>query len=201
LVEPGSTAVICHEMQRGVVGDLAHPGWQTAEAVAESKMVPNAARLFDCARSAGVRVIHCAAAFRADHAGSFTNAPILQGRMADDDFLIIGTPEVDPIPELWDPDADVVMHRFHGMSAFAGTEMDWILKSLGVRTVIATGVSLNRGITGTVIEAINYGYRVVIPRDCVVGYPRSYGELMLEHTLAALAWVTDSDEVTKCWAS
>jgi nicotinamidase-related amidase len=200
LVEPTSTVVLCHEMQRGVVGDLARPGWQTAEAVAESKAVPVLADLFAAARSAGSRVIHCGAAFRRDYAGSFANTPILRGRMADPTYLIEGTGDVEPLPELWDKGGDLVVHRFHGMSTFAGTELDWILKSLGTQTVIVTGVSINRGVFGTVIEAVNYGYQVVVPRDCVVGYPRDYGEIVLEHSLAALAWLSDSAEVMAAWA-
>jgi nicotinamidase-related amidase len=199
LVDPSTTAIICHEMQRAVVGDLARPGWPTADAVNEAKVIPNLARLLDAARARGIRVVHCAAAFRADHAGSFDNAPILEGRLADADYLIEGTPDVDPVPELWNRDTDVVMHRFHGMTSFAGTELDWLLKSFGAKTVIVTGVSLNRGVTGTVIEAVNYAYRVVIPRDCVVGYPQEYGDAVLEHTLAALAWLTTSDEISACW--
>jgi len=186
-------------MQRGVVGDLARPGWQTAEAVEEAKIIPSSARLFDAARRHGIRVIHCAAAFRPDHAGSFENAPILEGRLADPDYLIEGTPDVDPVPELWDPKTDVVMHRFHGMTSFAGTELDWLLKSFEAKTVVVTGVSVNRGVTGTVIEAVNYGYRVVIPRDCVIGYPKEYSDLVLEHTLGALAWVTTGDDIIDAW--
>jgi biuret amidohydrolase len=120
--------------------------------------------------------------------------------MADSGYLMEGSPDVDPIPELWD-DRDVVLQRFHGMTPFAGTELDWILKSLGAKTLVVTGVSLNRGVTGTVIEAVNYGYQVVIPRDCVVGYPAGYGDQVLEHTLAALAWLTDAAALARVWSA
>ncbi|HEY2303800.1 MAG TPA: cysteine hydrolase [Acidimicrobiales bacterium] len=199
LVEPGSTAIVCHEMQRGVVGDLAAPGFQTAQAVAESGIIPRNARLFDAARANGIRVIHCAAAFRPNRVGSFANTPQLAALMSSSDYLVVGTPSVDPVPELWQEDDDVVMHRFHGMSSFAGTELDWLLRSLNATTVILTGVSVNRGITGQTIEAVNFGYRVVIPTDCVVGYPKEYSDMMLEHTLAPLAWLTTADEVVKAW--
>ena len=198
LVEPTSTVVLCHEMQRQVVGDLAVPGWQTAEAVAEANMVSTLAGFLADARRAGVRVVHICAAFRPDYVGSFRNAPILQGTMADGGFLIEGTPGVDPIPELLDP-SDVVLYRYHGMTPFAGTELDWILKSLKAQTLVVTGVSVNRGVTGTVIEAVNYGYHVVVPRDCVVGYPAAYAEMVLEHTLAALAWLSDAAEIAAAW--
>jgi biuret amidohydrolase len=199
LVEPGNTAIVCHEMQRGVVGDLAAPGFQTAQAVGESGIIPRNARLFEAARANGIRVIHCAAAFRRNRVGSFANTPQLAALMSSSDYLVVGTPSVDPVPELWQEDEDVVMHRFHGMSSFAGTELDWLLRSLNATTVILTGVSVNRGITGQTLEAVNFGYRVVIPTDCVVGYPKEYSDLMLEHTLAPLAWLTTADEIMSAW--
>jgi nicotinamidase-related amidase len=187
-------------MQRGVVGDLAAPGFLTAQAVAESGIIDVNVRLFEAARAREIRVIHCAAAFRKNRVGSFANTPQLAALMGAPDYLVVGTPSVDPVPELLDEEADVVMHRFHGMSSFAGTELDWLLRSVNASTVILTGVSLNRGITGMTLEAVNFGYRVVIPTDCVVGYPKDYSDMMLEHTLAPLAWLTTADEITANWA-
>jgi nicotinamidase-related amidase len=199
LVKPGVCAVVCHEMQRGVVGDLASPDFPTARAVAESGIVGSNAKLFAAARANDIRVIHCAAAFRKDRAGSFANTPMLEALLDNPGHLVAGTPAVDPVPELWSEDLDVVMHRFHGMSSFAGTELDWLLRSLHATTVIVTGVSVNRGVTGQTLEAVNYGYRVVIPTDCVIGYPKEYSDAVLEHTLAPLSWLTTSDEIVGAW--
>jgi nicotinamidase-related amidase len=85
------------------------------------------------------------------------------------------------------------------MSPFTGTELDSFLRSERVGTVIATGVSLNVGITGLVIEAINHCYRVVVPRDCVAGFPLDYGRLVLEKTIAQLAALTSADEIAAIW--
>ena len=49
------------------------------------------------------------------------------------------------------------------------------------------------------IEAVNHGYHVVIPRDCVVGYPREYGEAVLANTLSRLAHSTTSAELAERW--
>ncbi len=200
LVEPSSTVLITHEMQRGVVGDLARPGMAPAVAVAEAKVIPVLADLLATGRRAGVPVVHVAAVFRRPELGGFHNSPILQARAVGDTFLLEGSPEVDPVPDLFD-EGDIVLHRYHGMSAYAGTELDWILKSVGAKTVVVTGVSLNRGVFGTTIEAVNYGYQVVLPRDCVAGYPKEYGEMVLEHSLAALAWLTDATELTAAWSA
>ena len=68
-------------------------------------------------------------------------------------------------------DGECVVTRFHGLTPFHGTELDQLLRNLGVRTVVATGVSVNIGILGLTIEAVNAGYQVVIPREAVTGTP------------------------------
>ncbi len=67
--------------------------------------------------------------------------------------------------------------------------------------MIATGVSLNVGIVGLAIEAVNLGYHVVIPRDCVAGYPAEYGEAVLANTLSRLAHLTTSEALAEGWRS
>jgi biuret amidohydrolase len=113
--------------------------------------------------------------------------------------MVVGEPTVDSVPELGPDPRDVVSQRFHGMSPFAATELDALLRAEGATTVIATGVSLNVGIIGLAIEAVNHGYHVVIPRDCVAGYPAEYGEAVLQNTLSRLAHFTTSGELIGCW--
>ena len=181
------------EMQRGIVGDLSTVP-ATTDAVRESGMVDRLAALLVAARQRAWPVVHCAAAFRADGIGSFANMPMVEKLRSTPGHLQIGTPSVEVIPELWDP-SDLVSQRQHGISPFGGTGLDMLLRSLRIETIIAVGVSLNRGIPGMTMEAINHGYRVVVPRDCVAGYPASYGELVIEHTLAAIATITTSTEL------
>ena len=82
---------------------------------------------------------------------------------------------------------------------FTGTSLDVTLRSLGIRTVVAMGVSLNIGLTGMVMSAVDLGYGVVAIRDAVAGVPQEYGETVLEHTIAMLANVLVADEVIACW--
>ena len=51
------------------------------------------------------------------------------------------------IAGLEDP-RDIVVSRLHGMTPFTSTSLDQILRNLGIRTVIATGVSVNLGVMG-----------------------------------------------------
>lgn len=198
-VDPAHTAILSMEMQRGIVGDLSrYPA--PVDAVRESGILGRCAALYSAGRQAGMRVVHCSAAFRPDRAGSYRNMPFVNKLLDDPAHLPIGTPAVDPMPELVGAN-DLVSLRLHGISPFAGTDLDSILRSLGTRTVVAAGVSLNRGIIGISIEAVNHGYEVVVPRDAVIGYPRAYGEDVLRYTLDGLVTLSSVDELVGCWAT
>jgi nicotinamidase-related amidase len=198
LVARGRCAVVVMEMQRGIVGDLACIP-QLGKAVAEGGVIANTARLLRAARAAGVRVIHCTAAFRRDRIGSPGNIPMVNALLRNPEHLVIGSPHVQVCPELGPEPQDLEVLRLHGMSPFTGTELDPFLRSERATTVIATGVSLNVGIVGLVIEAINHCYRVVVPADCVAGWPLDYGKQVLEKTIAQLAAVTTADEIARAW--
>jgi nicotinamidase-related amidase len=200
LAAPAHCAVLVMELQRGVVGDLASMP-VLAKAVQEAGVITATARVLEAARAAGVRVIHCHAAFRRDRAGTPRNVPLVNGLLRNPDHMVVGEPTVDSVPELGPDPRDLVCQRFHGMSPFAATELDAFLRAEGATTVIATGVSLNVGIIGLSIEAVNHGYHVVIPRDCVAGYPAEYGEAVLANTLSRIAHFTTSAELTAAWRS
>jgi nicotinamidase-related amidase len=81
------------------------------------------------------------------------------------------------------------------VSPFIGTTLDPTLRALGVSTVVATGVSVNLGILGLAIEAVNLGYRVVVATDAVCGIPRDYADALTRNTLALVALLATSDDV------
>ncbi len=199
MLDPAHTAVLTMELQRGVVGDAAVIR-TLADEVAALGIVDNAARIVRAARTAGARVVHCTAEFRPDRAGSSDNSPMLRMIAKGDAHLVIGSPEAAVVPELGPEPSDVIASRTHGLTPFPGTDLDQILRNLGVRTVVATGVSVNIGVTGMVMGAVDRGYRVVVVTDAVAGVPREYSEAVIEHTLAPLATRATTDQVVAAWA-
>jgi nicotinamidase-related amidase len=198
LLAPAHTALVTQEIQRGVVGDLSQI---PPLAEAAQRILPNVARLVAAARGHGVPVIHCTAERRADGQGGSHNARIFQYMAKAPVKLLPGSEAAALVPEVPVADSDLVMPRLHGLSPFQGTELDSVLRNLGVRTVVATGVSVNVAITNLALDAVNAAYQVVIPRDAVAGYPDEYVEMVFEHTLAAVATLTTTDAVAKAWSS
>jgi nicotinamidase-related amidase len=188
------------EIQRGVVGDLtAFP--QLAEAAEVAGVVPNTGRVLRAARSVGVPVIHCTAEFRADRAGSTVNCQLIAAMVRNPDHLLVGTPPTELCAGLGPEPGDMVCARLHGVSPFSGTSLDTWLRSLGVSTVVATGVSVNLGVLGLAIEACNLGYQVVVPRDTVAGIPADYAAAVLDNTFPLIATLTSTDDLLAAWGA
>jgi nicotinamidase-related amidase len=68
--------------------------------------------------------------------------------------------ELKPLP-------DELIIKKHRHSSFAGTPLDMLLRSNGIKTVIITGFSTERCVLATVTGAIANDYYVVVPEDCV----------------------------------
>jgi nicotinamidase-related amidase len=82
----------------------------------------------------------------------------------------------------------------------AGTDLDPVLRNLGVATIVVVGVSVNVAVTNLVMDAVNRGYQVVLPRDAVCGVPASYADDVIDNTLALLATIGTTDDVVAAFA-
>jgi nicotinamidase-related amidase len=186
------------ELQRGVVGDLA----THAELVAAAAPVlPRVADVCRAARHAGARVVHATVSFRPEVPFA-TNSPIQRASArANAEVLAEGSPGVELVAAIEPSPDDVVAVRHTGMTPFTGTDLHQRLSALGVRTIVATGVSVNIGILGLVISAADLGYEVVVPRDAVAGLPVSYADAVLDGTIGLLATITSSDAVVAALAA
>ena len=186
------------EMQRGVVGDLS-PLAPLVQAAEDIGLIDHLALLMSHARQAGVQVVYGNAKHRADRKGSAANCPMLV-RSPRANGMVESTPDVDIVQPLAARSDDIVIDRYHSLSPFTGTALDVTLGNLGIRTIVATGVSLNVAIIAMCAEAVGLGHNVVVPSDCVVGVPRTYGDDVLRYTLPVLATVLPSASLSALWA-
>ncbi|MFI5318558.1 MAG: cysteine hydrolase [Myxococcota bacterium] len=196
LLSPAHTALVTQEIQRGVIGDLSALPELAKEG---QRVLPQIARLVGAARVRGVRVIHCIAVRRGDGLGANTNARIFQYMARAEPKLIPGSPAAEIVPEVAVAPSDLVLPRIHGLSPFQGTELDFVLRNEGVRTIVGVGVSVNVAITNLAFDAVNAGYQVVLPTDAIAGTPREYAEQVFQHTLRNVATLASTDDVLAAW--
>jgi biuret amidohydrolase len=200
LVAPEHTALVLQEVQNGVVGKASALPMLAAEAE-KAGVVEHCAELARVARTAGVPVVHCTAETRADRKGANRNARLFMGAQKSAVGLTPGSDAVQPPDEIGVDPADLVLPRHHGLGPMTGTELDPILRNLGVTTVVGVGVSVNVGMTNFAFDAVNRGYQFVMPRDAVAGIPTEYADAVMENTLSLVATLTTTAEVAAAWGA
>jgi nicotinamidase-related amidase len=198
LVEPAHTVLITQECQEGVLGPSSSlPA--LADAASAMGLVDRVQRLATVARASGVRVVHCVIQRRPDNLGSNRNARLFAAAERSGSRMVMGSPlaavvaGIDVLPE------DLVCTRSQGLSPMTGTELDPVLRNIGCRTIVVTGVSVNIAVTNLAFDAVNRGYQVVIVRDAVTGVPPDYAQAVLENTLSLVATLTTADELAAVW--
>jgi biuret amidohydrolase len=203
LVQPSHCAIVTMELQKGIVGGEAIlPALPVA--VQQAGILDVAGRVCRAGRQHGVRVLHATMRERPDGAGQAVNCRIFavgakrraeHGSSPTD----IGQPGVALVDELDVQPSDIEVPRMHGMTPFNGTELDAVIRNLGVHTIVLMGVSLNLGIIGAALSALDLGYQVVVVRDAVIGVPQEYGEAILANSLAMIATIVTADELIGAW--
>ena len=194
LVAPAHTALVLQEVQNGVVGTPSVLP-ELAAAAAEIDLVGNCA-LARAAR-AGVRRGALHRRDRDDRKGANHNARLFKAVEKAPVRLSPGSAAVQVPAEIGVDPGDIVLARYHGLGPMTGTQLDPILRNLGVTTIVGVGVSLNVGMTNLAFDAVNRGYQIVLPRDAVAGVPPEYGEAVLDNTLNVVATLTTTADVVE----
>ncbi|MCX5055171.1 MULTISPECIES: cysteine hydrolase [unclassified Streptomyces] len=197
LLDPAATVLLTVECQQGVVGpDSALP--ELAREARSSGALLNVARLVAAAHENGIQVVHAIAERRPDGRGANRNARLFRAAGRLPVQQLSGTTAVRVAAPIEVAEEDFVVRRLHGLSPIQGTDVDALLRNLGCRTLVVTGVSANVAIPNAVFDAVNRGYTVVVPSDAVAGVPSDYTSAMIRHTLALVATVATTDEVLAC---
>ncbi len=204
IADPAQTAVLTMELQNGVVGDDALLP-MLPEVVRASGMLEAAGAVCGAARSAGIRVVHCTVEDRPDGAGSVENCRIFglaarRRRELGHGPTDIGSRGAQVVDELDVQPSDLIVPRLSGITPFTPSALDQVVRNLGVRTIVLVGVSLNLGIIGAALSALDLGYQVIVVRDAVVGLPQEYGEQVLEHSIAMIATIVTAAELVTLWS-
>ncbi|MBE8527365.1 cysteine hydrolase [Amycolatopsis sp. H6(2020)] len=147
-----SEALIIGDLQRGITGRFAF----TRQVLAPlTGLLPRV-------RAAGALVVHVQTAFRVNRADLPPDNALFAAFFEAGDLFHEGSPGVEPdLPVL--PE-DVVVRKRRA-SAFAGTDLDLVLRARGVETVTLTGVATSAMVAATAYDAADRGYRVSVLAD------------------------------------
>jgi nicotinamidase-related amidase len=204
LVDPAHVALVVVDMQR----DFCIPGGAFDRLGVDismyPEMIPRLARLIEGARAAGVRVVYIQmttlpgraiespAQIRFNlrlHLASNGGEPL---RYTED-----GSTGQQVIDELAPEPNDLMVKKYRS-SGFWGTNLDMLLRSNGILSVIVTGCTTEGCVESTARDALFNDYYVVVPEDCVASDDRAQHDasmLLMRHRFD----IATSDEILGAW--
>jgi Amidases related to nicotinamidase len=95
-------------------------------------------------------------------------------------------------------DAIVTKHRF---SAFVGTNLDIVLRTLGVRSLLVAGVATEVCVESTLRDGLSAEYYVSLVEDCSATYIAEAHESAVRNVRRNFGTVVTSDELVGMWAT
>ena len=195
------TAVLAIDMHRGHLD----PAVATLPLAAErcGPVIARAADLFGQLRAIGVPIVHVVTEYR--DAGEIAANPFWKA-IHDDPAKarkgilrhnLAGSPGTEIIPALL-ADGDLVVRGKKRYSAFHATDLEFLLKSRGVHTVVLAGINTTSCILCNAFEATNRDFSVIIASEAVDSMD---GEEMHRFALrlmgATVGWPLTSPEIVK----
>jgi Amidases related to nicotinamidase len=155
--------------------------------------------LADHVRAAGVPVIHVMTSYRS--AAEIAKNPwwvSVAGTTATRRNVlthqVAPSPGVEIMPEILRP-GDIVVATKKRYDCFVATDLEHVLRSLDIDTLILTGINTNSCVLATAIAGNVRDYAVVVVRECVDTMDRSLHEPALDIIDSAFGWTMTTAEV------
>ncbi len=165
-VNPEKTALVLIEYQN----DFTSEGGALHNAVKgvmeTNNMMDNTKRVAEAARDKGVTVVYAPITFVEGY-NEISDHPygILKG-VVDSNAFVKGSWGAEIVDELKPQPGDIVVEGKRGLDTFASTNLDFILRSRGIDTMVLGGFLTNCCVESTMRTGYEKGYNVITLTDC-----------------------------------
>jgi nicotinamidase-related amidase len=167
-IDPARTAVVLVEYQNDFTSDGGALHGAVEKVMDETGMLENTRRLVDEAREAGATIVHAPISFAPGY-GELGDPDkvygILKG-VIDSNAFVKGTWGAEICEQMAPAQADIIVEGKRGLDTFATTNLDFILRSRDVDTVVLGGFLTNCCVESTMRTAYEKGYDVITLTDC-----------------------------------
>jgi nicotinamidase-related amidase len=178
-IDRGTSALLVMDFQTLIVDNYA----TGAEA-----LLDRTAKLIAVARSAGMRVIYVVVGFRPGYPEVSDRNATFNGIRASGAF--VEGAENTRIHPAVAPRAEEIVVTKHRVSAFAGTDLDLILRANGIETLILTGIITSGVVLSTLRHAADADYRLLVVGDCCSDGDEETHRVLLEKVFPRQATIT-----------
>jgi nicotinamidase-related amidase len=166
-LDPAKTALVLIEYQNEFTTDGGVLHAAVAPVMDKTGMLPKTVALVDAARAAGVTIMHAPITFAPGY-GELSRHPygILKG-VVDGNAFVKGSWGAAIVDALTPAEGDIVIEGKRGLDTFASTNLDFILRSKGITTLVLGGFLTNCCVESTMRTGYEKGYEVITLSDCV----------------------------------
>ena len=189
------TALLAMDFENDIIHpDGAFKGFGFAKMVAETNVLDKSAQLLAAGRSAGITIIYVSVKFRPGYPERPANAGLWQG-LHGATALVEGTWGSE-IHEKLTPQAGEPIVTKRGVSAFTASDLDQILRTKRIGTLILAGVATNFVVEGTARQACDLGYDTIVVGDCCASVSQEAHDASLTVALPFLCTISTLEEVS-----
>jgi nicotinamidase-related amidase len=195
-LDPATTALVLIEYQNEFVSEGGALHNAVAPVMDKTGMLANTVALVDAARAAGVTIMHAPITFAPGY-GELSRHPygILKG-VVDGNAFVKGTWGAAIVEDLTPAEGDILIEGKRGLDTFASTNLDFILRSRGISTVILAGFLTNCCVESTMRSAYENGYRVITLTDCTAATSAEEHDNAIAYDYPMFSLPMESTEVT-----
>lgn len=181
----GNTALLLLDLQQGVLDILSEE---------EIDYLTRITNLIAKARSASIPIIYIRTAFRPGYSDLSPNNPMQArvaqlpgGKFIEGDQSTAFPPSIGPLAN------DVVITKSR-VSAFTGTDLEVVLRSLGVDSLVMCGIATSGAVLATMIQAVDRDYRVTVLGDACLDRKREVHRVLVEEVFALQVRILECEQ-------
>jgi len=199
-MNPATTALVMIEFQNDFTSEGGTLHGAVAGVMESTGMLDKAVAVAQATRDAGATVIHSPITFQPGYY-EITQHPygILAG-VVDSKSFIKGTWGATIVDCLTPQEGDIVLEGKRGLDAFASTNLDFILRSKGIQTVVLCGFLTNCCVESTMRSAYERGYEVITLSDVVAATSQEEHDNACKYDYPMFSKPTTADDYIKALA-
>jgi nicotinamidase-related amidase len=185
-LDPRRTALLAMDCQAGIVSQYLKP---------PDEFLGRASSVVRAARTAGVPVIHVRVGFRPGLPEIGERNKLFAAVKTSPQYQKLFDGPAGEVHPALGPEPDDIVVTKHRVSAFAGTDLEMILRAKDIRTLVLFGIATSGVVLSTLLEAMDADYEAIIVADCCADTNQELHNALITHLFPRRGNVVTSEEV------
>jgi nicotinamidase-related amidase len=177
--KPARTAVLSMDYQKSIVSNYLKDG--------QEAFLSRVAGVLKHARAQGMMVIHVRVGFRSGLPEIGSRNPLFNALKASPQRQQMFQGELAEIHPSVGPEGDDIVITKHRVSAFAGTDLEMILRAHDIDSLVLLGIATSGVVLSTLLDASDADYSLTVLKDCCIDQDVELHSCLIEKLFARRA--------------